>query len=189
LVAQVASDAKRFGSVSLARGDFEQAELSFETALSIGTGDDADVYGGLGEALLRQGRVREAIARLTRAIALDSGRWSFRFNRGRAFELSGEWLAAAEDYHAATSGAPRHYPTQIQLGRALMHLERYEAAARAFERALEIEPQQVELLITLGAAYTAANQADRARPFFERFLDLVPDDPEAPRVRALLPSI
>jgi tetratricopeptide (TPR) repeat protein len=187
LVARVASDTIRFGKLSLSQGDLDQAELAFETAVDMAP-NDPEAHNQLGEVLVRRGRSRDAITHFNRAIEFDRDRWTFRLNRGRAFQLLGQWAAAVDDYRVAALGAPGNYETHLNLGRSLMQLRRYEDAANAFERAVRLSPRNTELLILLGNAYLGAQQPDLARGAFERFLELAPDDAEAPRVRALLDS-
>jgi tetratricopeptide (TPR) repeat protein len=187
LVARVASDAIRFGKLSLSQGDLDQAELAFKTAVDMAP-DDPEAHNQLGEVLVRRGRSRDAITHFNRAIEFDRDRWTFRLNRGRAFQLLGQWAAAVDDYRVAALGAPANYETHLNMGRSLMQLRRYEDAANAFERAARLAPRNTELLILLGNAYLGARQPDLARGAFERFLELAPDDAEAPRVRALLDS-
>jgi hypothetical protein len=50
-------------------------------------------------------------------------------------------------------------------------------------------PEEHGFLITLGTAYVGAAQPERARTAFERFLQLAPDNPEAPKVKALLQAL
>jgi Flp pilus assembly protein TadD len=65
----------------------------------------------------------------------------------------------------------------------------YGAAAASLEQAVAAAPEEHDFLISLGTAYVGASQHDRARVVFERFLRLAPNDPEAPKVKALLQAL
>ncbi len=188
LAARVAADAVRSGNAAYAEGDLERAELSFATAVAAAP-DDADARNNLAQVMVRQGRVGEALPHLDEAVRLAPERWAFRFNRGRARGLQGQWAGAVEDYRVAAAEFPDDYVTHYNLGLALMELQRYEAASGALEQAITLAPSEPGFLITLGTAYVGANQQDRARAAFARFLELAPEHGEAPRVQALLTAM
>lgn len=188
LVERVALDYVRWGKTALEAGDLEQARAQFDAALAAGM-DTADVRGGLGEILLREGRTADALAELDRALALDGRRFDLRIARARARALSGQWTGAAEDYRIAAALRPQDYLTHYNLGLALVEAGRYDAAVQSLERAVALAPDRPALLVTLGTTYAAAGRGDLARGAFERFLALAPDDAEAPRVRAVLDGL
>lgn len=186
--AYAAVDAKRAGTASYTTGDLPSALERFEEAVAE-TPDDSEAQNNLGQILIRLGRAKDALPHFDAAIEIDGERWSYRFNRARAYGLLNMWEQAVAEYRVAANLFPDDHATAYNLGLALMRLNRYPEATGALEHAVEMAPGETSFLITLGTAYVGAKQPDRARATFEKFLERAPADPEAPRVKSLLESM
>ena len=183
-----AVDTHRAAVAAYAVGDFASALAQLE-ALVASAPDDAEARNNLGQLLVRQGRVVDALPHFDAAIRLNEQRWSYRFNRARAYGLVDRWNDAVADYRIAAQLLPDDHATQYNLGLALLRVRDYAGAATVLEHAVAAAPEQHDFLITLGTAYMGASQQDRARATFERFLELAPNDPESPKVKDLLHAL
>ena len=186
--AYAALDAKRAGTASYTTRDLPGALERFEEAVAE-TPDDSEARNNLGQILVRLGRAKDALPHFDAAVEIDGERWSYRFNRARAYGLLNMWAEAVAEYRVAATLFPDDHATAYNLGLALMRVSNYPEAAGALAHAVEMAPGEPSLLITLGTAYVGAKQPDRARAAFETFLERAPADPEAPRVKSLLESM
>ena len=84
--AYAAVDAKRAGTASYTTGDLPSALERFEEAVAE-TPDDSEAQNNLGQILIRLGRAKDALPHFDAAIEIDGERWSYRFNRARAYGL------------------------------------------------------------------------------------------------------
>ena len=181
-------DSRRAARGAYANGDFAAALTALEAAVAAAP-NDPDARNDLGQLLVRQGRAAEAITHFDEAVRLDASRWSFRFNRARAYGLLNRWPEAVAEYRVAAQTFPEDHATLYNLGLALLRVKDYAGAATAIEQAVAAAPDQHDFLITLGTAYVGAAQPDRARVAFEQFLSVAPDDAEGPKVKALLQAL
>ncbi len=181
-------DSKRAGTAAYKQGDFAAALSEFQAAVAAAPGD-SDAQNNLAQVLIRQGRAKDALPHLDEAVRLDSQRWSYRFNRARAYGLLNRWEEAATEYRKASELFPDDHATLYNLGLALLRVKQYPAAVTALEQAVTMAPEEHGFLITLGTAYVGAEQPAHARATFEQFLKTAPSDPDAPRVKALLEAM
>jgi tetratricopeptide (TPR) repeat protein len=89
------------------RGDDDHPEL-------IANPHDAALQFGLGEALLREGRLGEAEANLRRAAELDPSDWSSRFGLGTAQYQRGRTDEALASWRAALALDPANFTVRKQ---------------------------------------------------------------------------
>lgn len=111
------------GRIDLAIRDFEHA---------LGTGfENADLYEGLGNAYGSLGDPRRALPLFDRALALDPGSGSIRYNRGIARMALGDYPAAIDDFTASLSRVPPGNTAQILRMRGQARQEIGDAAGAA----------------------------------------------------------
>lgn len=132
----------------------------------------------LGTALLMQGRGKEAIAPLERAV---------RQSRDAETET---WLAMAlrqasrdeearERLEHAVKRKPPFPPAFLELAKLLLALDRHDDAIAVLQQGLAIAPNFVDMLIQLGQVYAARGRHIDARAAFTRAVALAPQDPDA----------
>jgi tetratricopeptide (TPR) repeat protein len=90
-----------------------------------------------GTKYLRQGRMQDAVAALTRAIDLKPDFAEAYINRGLAHYLNENYPAAEEDFLAVLEIRPDDQKANNNLAVVYYRLERYEEAAVYLDRALE----------------------------------------------------
>src|SRR5215831_17043289 len=125
------------------------------------------------EALVRQGKPREACALLKSN--LDNGRGGLltRIALGRAQLAAKENAEALETLRAAVALAPAVAEAALALGEALLANGHLPTAIAEFERAQRLEPALTRACFALGSAWLEAGEAKRAI----EFLTPLKDDP------------
>jgi spermidine synthase len=124
--------------------------------------DSAEVHNLLGLALMREGRVEDAIREFEDALAKDSRSMNARANLGQIrYEQGAELLGsrrfgeASELLRKAVDLQPDNAEAQNDLGVALASMGRVPEALPHFQRAVEIKPDFDEARRNLVAAETA----------------------------------
>lgn len=155
----------------------------FTHALSV-TRDNPVAHLCLGDVLLREGRVDEAIPHFRESIRL-APKLPEPYNKlGSALgakERHEEAIALFRQGLALAQTAELHH----NLGFALMRLSRLEEAISEFEAALRRDPDHMLSLVHLGVAVRAQGQLDESARLLRRAVGLQPQDVEARRSLAV----
>jgi Flp pilus assembly protein TadD len=175
--------ADRRGVAAYGRGDMAAAASAFEEAVATNP-EDAESLNNLGQVLVRQGRLEEALPLFDRAVALSPQKWAFRFNQGRARGLVDDWSGAIEAYQEADRLFPNDHVTLFNLGLALRKVGRHEAAAGVLERVVAQETSDATLYLPLGESYESLDRPADAIRVYQRYLEVAPAGGDAPAVRA-----
>jgi tetratricopeptide (TPR) repeat protein len=178
-----ALDANRAGAAAYGRGEIAGALARFEAAVASNPMDPA-ALNNLGQALVRDGRVRDAIGYFDKAVSLTPGQWSYHFNRARAHGLLEEWPAAIDGYREAQRLFPDDYVTEYNLARALRADGQLDEAIAGFERAIALAPGQADFHLSYGLALEAAGRGRDAAAAYRQYLDLEPDGADAAKITA-----
>ena len=80
------------------------------------TPDDSEAQNNLGQILVRLGRAKDALPHFDAAIEIDGERWSYRFNRARAYGLLNMWEQAVAEYRVAANLFPDDSRHRLQPG-------------------------------------------------------------------------
>ena len=156
------------GYTRLAREEYIWAKQCFEHALVL-DGEHEDALVGLGEALLRFGRRREALDLFQRA--RDTGcadDLDLLLTMGRALYRERMFEEAKEVFVEATSGYRDSAEAAVSLGYVLHRLGDEMAARRELRRGLHLDPQLHEARTYLGHLLYEANEWSAALREFER---------------------
>lgn len=105
------------------------------------------------------------------------------FEKARAFEQSGDWVAAESAYRACLAQDPASAEALSNLGLVLAKQERYPAAVSAYLHALRLKPNLTRVRLNLGLAYYKSGDRQSAIAQFQRYLRA---DPENRQARQLL---
>ena len=102
--------------------------------------------------------------------------------RGKAARIEGNaWLdkgnlaAAADCYRKAADIDPRSVDAHVNLGFALVELQRHAEARPALEEAVRLDPTSHDAFYLLGTAQSASGLADLAAASWRRAISLKPD--------------
>lgn len=147
--------------------------------------EDAETRSRLGLRLLNSGRALEAIPQLTRAAAINPGRWVHHFHLAQALGRLERWDESIASYRAAQQVVPGDYATTFNLARVLHKAGDLPAAIEAYRQAIALDPDEESFRIAHGRPGLDPRQhrADAAAGY-EEYLRLVPAAPDMERVRA-----
>jgi len=176
-------DATRSGSAKFSAGDYESAKNDFEKAVEKNP-NDADAQNNLGQALIRLGRVAEAVAHLERAVAIAPDTWAYRFNLGKAVGQLGQWDRSVAEYRQALKAFPSDYATQYNLALALYKKGDASSAIPEFEKAIGLAPAEPSFHFSLAMALEKVGRVNDAVGEYRRYLEMDPFSAEAAKVKA-----
>jgi len=147
---------ERMAQVLLRDGQPADAERAFRQALKEDP-KNPEVLGGLGVALVMQGRYRDALTPLDKAVSLDPENGSFRSNRGVARMELGQFAEAEEDFNAAelSQNPDDRLSAAINRGRLRQRQGEFTAAEQEFTRALARDPKSFAATLGRGVAREA----------------------------------
>ncbi|MSU49136.1 MAG: tetratricopeptide repeat protein [Opitutus sp.] len=129
-------------------------------------------------SLQRAGRVAEAHNHFSRAVSLDPGYVSARYNWGVVLLTSGRLREAVAQFEAAVRLAPDHADARVNLGNALVQLQRAAEAIPHYQHALRLR-RGADAHYNLGVALVEINRPTDAANQFHGALQLNPSFPEA----------
>ncbi|MBN9683149.1 tetratricopeptide repeat protein [Corallococcus sp. NCSPR001] len=138
----------------------------------------------LGDALLREGRVDEALPALEHAVRLRPTHPSTVNALAQALIKSGQPARARELLEAALVGMPENFGLHYRLGEALHALRDDAAATRAFQEAVRLAPASAEARVALGESLLRTGNAQEALAPLEEARRLAPEAPAVLEVLA-----
>ena len=151
------------GDVLLRRGDYRGAAATFAAVLARDPDNRFAVHRS-GLALLGQGDLARATARLRRAAELDPARPEIRAALADALGRSGHHAAAVEQWQEAARLQPTRADVWANLGSALGRNGKPVEAVQALAHAAELDPRNPQLLARLAfAEHGAGRMEDAAR--------------------------
>jgi tetratricopeptide (TPR) repeat protein len=176
-------DPQQVARVAYHSGDYDAAFDKYREATERDP-NDAESFSNAGQALVRLGRVAEAVPYFQRAIELNGNRWAYRFNLARAHGLLSQWDQAVEQYRVAAGLFPGDYATEYNLGMALHKRGSEAEAVGCFKRAIALRPSEADLYLSLGISSERLGLQGDAVDAYRRYLELAPASPDAAKVRA-----
>ena len=176
-------DPVRAGADSLPPGNSEAARTTYEELLA-NHPNDPEALNYLGQALVRLGKVDEAIPRFGRAVALAPDKWAYRFNLAYAAGQLLKWDQAATAYRQAATISPTDRASQFNLAMALHKNGADAAAIPEFEKAIKLDPNEPSFHLSLGLSLEKVGHISEAANAYRTFLEMDPGSPEAGKVSA-----
>ncbi len=141
-----------YGGILLKNGRLNEAVVHFNEALR----SNPRYYNAandMGVALMRLGRLDEAIEVFKGVLNMGGIRWSEVYaNLGLAYAQKGHLDLAVQNCRQALLFDPDFVPAHINLGMTLAMRSEYAEAIAHYRRALEINPDKPEIYNNLGAA-------------------------------------
>lgn len=170
--------AKVLYNLALIQADTAQALQTYEAAIRIYPDHlktNGDVNGGYGSALLRLGRVAEAIEALERAVALRPRIKGVHYNLGLAYVKEGRLEDAEVAYRRELALNEGSAPAYNGLSFVLRKQDRFEEAMAAADEAIRLKPDMAEAHYNRGQSLEALGRLQEAVGSYERALELKPD--------------
>lgn len=121
-----------------------------------------------GLAFATDGRLEEAIATYTRALAADPGNLTVFERRGNARLKAKDYRGAGQDYGKVLASYPDRLESLQNMGSALYAQGDLEGAEARYERVLALAPDSPKTLASLGILRQRQGRPEEAREFFER---------------------
>ena len=129
----------------------------------------------VGNSLLHQGRVDEAVEHFQKAFALQSESAIFHNGLGNAFYQKGRTDEAIMQYQKALALQPESAGAYEYLGEALFQKGHVDGAIIQYQKALEIKPDFAEAHNNLGSSLLRIGLVNEAITHFRRALEIKPD--------------
>ncbi len=139
----------------------------------------AEAQDNLGVALVRLGRIQEAIPHYEQALRLNPDYAEVHDNLGLALMSLGRVPEAIGQFEQALTIKPGFAVAHGNLGMALVRLGRIQEAIPHYEQALRLNPDYAEAHNNLGLALMSLGRATEAIGHFQQALAIQPDSTEA----------
>ena len=149
------------------------AKSAIHIALAV-TEDNPTARRGIGSALFRKERFREALPHLEQAARLDPNDAHSHYSLGRGFDAVGRPQDAFAEYQAAVRLDEAYLDAQNDLGLSLVTQGQFAAAEQRFARAIAIDPSYASGYGNLGMLYARTGRPEKAIALCERALQLDP---------------
>lgn len=171
---------ERMAQVLLRENQPVEAERAFRDVLKYDS-KNAGAHDGLGLALMMQGRFKEAITSLDKAVSLEPENGGFRNNRGVARMELADYKGAAEDFEAAelSQNPDDRLSASINRGRLLQRAGDYAGAEVEFSTALARDPKSFAASLGRGVARESKGDLDGAAEDYLVCVKLDPMNAEA----------
>jgi TolB-like protein/Tfp pilus assembly protein PilF len=166
---------KALANIALARGRYEESGTVFRRLLQRGSGQDADLHIGLGQALAGLGQGAEAEASYRRAVAAEPAYWNAHAALGTYLWERGKLDEAAKAMRKAAELVPSSANAWSNLGGVLQTGGDLDGALEAYRRSLQLEPSKA-CYSNLGTTLFYLGRYTEAVDNFERAVELGPYD-------------
>lgn len=155
-------DTMRQAAMAARRQDWAGAIRSYRECADVSLGSAAACY-NLAQALLHEGRIREARKFHSRAVAADPSYATAYSSSGFHHSWSGRFRAARRGHRRALSLDPENAAAYLGLAQVSAHNRQWQEAERLFRKALKFDPRLVDAYRGLSKAASAqARYADAA---------------------------
>jgi Flp pilus assembly protein TadD len=170
------------GEPTASTDDLESTRQSFEEKLKTNPNDPV-ALNGLGIALQRLGRPREALDAFRRACEAAPRNATARMNLAALEARLGNWDKAVVEYRVASHLSPDDYGAHYNLAIALQQTRDDQGAIAEFETAIQLAPREAAAHRGLAASLERVGRGADAAREYQRALELAPDAPDANAIR------
>ncbi len=129
-------------------------------------------HNGLGVALMREGKIQEAVAHFNQAIALAPHKSHLYSNRGIAHHQLGNHQSALEDFNRAISIDPRNESAYNNRGCLYNDLGQHQKAVDDLSAAIRLKPDYVEAYHNRAKAHDRLGRYQQAVDDYNRAMIL-----------------
>jgi len=156
-------------------GRNQEAEQLARRGLRRASGADA-LYGVLGGALQRQGKLVDAVAAYDAAVNLNPFRRTYRIALAQALEAKGDKARAERVYRQALATDGDFGDAALNLANLLQSSEHYDEALQLYQRSSDLLGLKAHILSNVGALLRKMGRYDDARTQYRMAMCLAPSD-------------
>jgi len=138
------------------------------------TSDNGTIHNNMGAALVRRGRLDEAIPHYLEAIRINPGDHRALNNMGSLLSRQGKFDEAIEWLSASLQIDPRFTPALNNMGAALLKQNKMADALQYLSEAVRLDPDYVDAHYNLGLALVRTGRFDEAIGCFSEAIRLNP---------------
>jgi len=135
----------------------------------------ARVWFALGQLLIDEHRVAEAVPHFRQALELAPGEPEGYFQLGNALLQLQQWSEALAPYRKCLGLKPDHTEALVNLGFTVGELEQYAEAEECYRKAMRLKPDMPEIHHNLGNTLREQGKMDQALACYHEALRLRPD--------------
>lgn len=169
---------RNLGNALAQRGDFADAERSFQEALRIYP-DDEETHTQWGAALAKQKRIEDAIDQFMIALQINSNSADAHYNLGVMFAENRDTAQAIKHYVEALRIEPRREDAHLNLGSIYLGEGNLNQALYHYYQASSLDPYNAEIVYSLGLAYGMNGNLAESIRCFSAAVRIKPDFLEA----------
>lgn len=151
------------------RGERDLSVREFQRAGIVGQTVDW-VQSNVGSALMREGRLSEAIAEYERSIQLNPRKATAFYDLAIAYNKAGRIDDAIVMYRKALDIDPRYASARNNLGNIFLRQGKIDEAIREYQVGIEADPENLQALFNLGGALEELKKYDQAKQVYEQVL-------------------
>lgn len=152
----------------LSQGKLNSADQEARLALSDPI-TRPQAWGILGTILLREGKPREAVQALQKAIALNPRLVGARINLGEAFLAQGQTASAEQAFETALRMAPDNFNVRLDLAELQSSLHHYRQSLETAQPIISQLQQTDDGLVLLATNYLALHQNEKVKPLVQEW--------------------
>ncbi|MEE9543892.1 MAG: tetratricopeptide repeat protein [Thermodesulfobacteriota bacterium] len=165
----------KLGAAYSAEKNAKMAVFHYRESIRLDSGN-IEPYNNLGNILLVQGKLDEALKEFRKALKLDPDFDKTRNNLANALTRLGRYDEAKAQYRAALKLNPSNTNTLINIGINYTLQGRFKEAIENFEHAIEINPNDSYAFYNYALALTGLKRIDEAENAYLTAIELNPKD-------------
>jgi tetratricopeptide (TPR) repeat protein len=160
------------------RGNYADAEKAYEASLAI-TPDYAPALNGLAEVLSKEGKEKQASARIDRQIAAQPKSFQLYVAKAEFCIVQKDWACAEHSYQQTLAINPYYVNGYLALAHVYAASNRPQGMIQAYEAARNKFPEYLPTYILLAQVYEYVGNVDQARQTYQDALKVDPNSYQA----------
>jgi tetratricopeptide (TPR) repeat protein len=169
---------ERLGHVLGMRGNYADAEKAYEASLAI-IPDYAPALNGLAEVLSKEGKEKQASARIDRQIAAQPKSFQLYVAKAEFCIVQKDWACAEHSYQQTLAINPYYVNGYLALAHVYAASNRPQGMIQAYEAARNKFPEYLPTYILLAQVYEYVGNVDQARQTYQDALKVDPNSYQA----------
>jgi tetratricopeptide (TPR) repeat protein len=165
---------ERLGKVLGLRGQYPDAEKAYETALSLAP-DYAPALNGLSELLIKEGKTKQASARIDRQIAAQPKSYQMLVAKAEFCVSQKDWACGERTYKQVLVENPYYVNGYLALAHIYAAMNRPTDMIQEYEAARQKFPDYLPTYMLLGQVYSYVGDVSRAQQTYQDALKVDPN--------------